>query len=173
MKFKDLKDKIHTDKIKENISVDKIKDNIPVDKIKEVMKNAESKAKEELEKRYNQAKEILDDDEKVDDFLEKTEKKLKTVPKLGDKLSMIPMLIMLVKDYVKKYYTEFPSGTMLAIVASLIYFLSPADLVSDVIPILGLTDDAAILGKCLDFAKDDLKKYNKWKYGKGQIEQKS
>lgn len=74
MKFKDLKDKIHTDKIKENISVYKIKDNIPVDKIKEVMKNAESKAKEELEKRYNQAKEILDDDEKVDDFLEKTEK---------------------------------------------------------------------------------------------------
>lgn len=164
MKLGDLKDKINVDKIKENI---------PVDKIKEVMKNAEEKAKEELEKRYNQAKEILDDDEKVDGFLENTEKKLKTVPKLGDKLSMIPMLMMLVKDYVKKYYTEFPSGTMLAIVAALIYFLSPADLVSDIVPILGFVDDAAILGKCLDFAKDDLKKYNKWKYGKEELEVKT
>lgn len=149
---------------KEKINVDKIKDSIPIDKIKEVAENAEIKAKEELDKRLNQAKEILDDDEKVDSFLENTEKKLKTVPKLGDKLSMIPMLIMLVKDYVKKYYTEFPSGTMLAIVAALIYFLSPADLVSDIIPVLGLVDDAAILGKCLEFAKDDLEKYNKWKY---------
>lgn len=164
MKLSDLKDKINVDKIKENI---------PVEKIKEVMKNAEEKAKEELEKRYNQAKEILDDDEKVDSFLENTEKKLKTVPKLGDKLSMIPMLMMLVKDYVKKYYTEFPSGTMLAIVAALIYFLSPADLVSDIVPILGFVDDAAILGKCLDFAKDDLKKYNKWKYGKEELEVKT
>lgn len=164
MKLSDLKDKIHLETIKENI---------PTDKIKEVMVNAESKAKEELEKRYNQAKEILDDDEKVDSFLENTEKKLKTVPKLGDKLSMIPMLMMLVKDYVKKYYTEFPSGTMLAIVAALIYFLSPADLVSDIVPILGFVDDAAILGKCLDFAKDDLKKYNKWKYGKEELEVKT
>ena len=164
MKLSDLKDKIHLETIKENI---------PADKIKEVMANAESKAKEELEKRYNQAKEILDDDEKVDSFLENTEKKLKTVPKLGDKLSMIPMLLMLVKDYVKKYYTEFPSGTMLAIVAALIYFLSPADLVSDIVPILGFADDAAILGKCLDFAKDDLKKYNKWKYGKEELEVKT
>lgn len=163
MKLSDLKDKIHMEKIKENI---------PTDKINEVIANAESKAKEELEKRYNQAKEILDDDEKVDNFLENTEKKLKTVPKLGDKLSMIPMLMMLVKDYVKKYYTEFPSGTMLAIVAALIYFLSPADLVSDIVPILGFVDDAAILGKCLDFAKDDLKKYNKWKYGNEELEAK-
>lgn len=164
MKLSDLKDKIN---------VDKIKDNIPVDKIKEVIKNAGEKAKKELEKRYNQAKEILDDDEKVDSFLENTENKLKTVPKLGDKLSMIPMLMMLVKDYVKKYYTEFPLGTMLAIVAALIYFLSPADLVSDIVPILGFVDDAAILGKCLDFAKDDLKKYNKWKYGKEELEVKT
>ena len=82
------------------------------------------------------------------------------------------MLMMLVKDYVKKYYTEFPSGTMLAIVAALIYFLSPADLVSDIVPILGFVDDAAILGKCLDFAKDDSKKYNKWKYGNEELEAK-
>ena len=155
MKLNDLKDKI---------KVDKIKESIPVDKIKEVAANAEAKAKEELDKRLNQAKEILADDEKVDGFLEDTEKKLKSVPKLGEKLSMIPMLMMLVKDYVKKYYTEFPSGTMFAIVAALIYFLSPADLVSDIIPILGFVDDAAILGKCLEFAKDDLEKYNKWKY---------
>ena len=74
MKLSDLKDKIHMEKIKENI---------PTDKINEVIANAESKAKEELEKRYNQAKEILDDDEKVDNFLENTEKKLKTVQALN------------------------------------------------------------------------------------------
>ena len=48
MKLGDLKNKIHLEKIKENI---------PTDKVKEIIENAESKAKDELEKRYSQAKE--------------------------------------------------------------------------------------------------------------------
>jgi uncharacterized membrane protein YkvA (DUF1232 family) len=45
----------------------------------------------------------------------------------------------------------------------LIYIFSPIDLIPDFIPVLGLTDDAVVLGLCLAAIATDLKKYEIWK----------
>jgi uncharacterized membrane protein YkvA (DUF1232 family) len=75
----------------------------------------------------------------------------------------IKLLFSFVKDYASGRYKEVPWTTITAIIGSLIYIFSPIDLIPDFIPILGLTDDAAVLGLCLTGIANDLKKYEIWK----------
>jgi uncharacterized membrane protein YkvA (DUF1232 family) len=75
----------------------------------------------------------------------------------------IKLLFSFVKDYASGKYKEVPWTTIAAIIGSLIYVFSPIDLIPDFIPVLGLTDDAAVLGLCLAGIASDLKKYEIWK----------
>ncbi|MDD3536919.1 MAG: YkvA family protein [Eubacteriales bacterium] len=52
--------------------------------------------------------------------------------------------------------------------AGLLYFVSPIDLIPDVIPGLGLTDDVVILGLIIRQVSSDLDKYKAWKEGNGE-----
>jgi len=72
-------------------------------------------------------------------------------------------LFLLVKDYLKGNYREVPLWVIIAIAIALIYIINPLDFVPDVIPILGLLDDALVLSICLSLVGIDLKKYRKWK----------
>ena len=78
----------------------------------------------------------------------------------------IKLLFSLVKDYVNGSYKEVPWLTIAAIVGSLIYVFSPIDLIPDFIPVLGFTDDAAVIGLCLAGIAGDLVKYQTWKRNK-------
>jgi uncharacterized membrane protein YkvA (DUF1232 family) len=51
----------------------------------------------------------------------------------------------LVKAYALGQYRSVPWKAMLSVVAALIYFVSPIDLIPDFIPITGLTDDVGVL----------------------------
>jgi len=75
----------------------------------------------------------------------------------------IKLLFSLVKDYANGSYREIPWVTVAAIVGSLLYIFSPIDLVPDFIPVLGLTDDAAVLAFCLKGIVSDLTRYQAWK----------
>ena len=59
----------------------------------------------------------------------------------------------------------FRSISTAAIGGALLYFISPIDLIPDFIPIVGLTDDAAILVSCPKMCRDDVLEYRKWKSG--------
>ena len=120
-------------------------------------------AKEELEKGYSKAEKMLDDKEKTEIFLQKLEKKLKTIPKLGKALSMVPIFISLVRSYIKKEYTEVPLGTIIAVLSALIYVLAPVDAIPDVIPAAGLIDDALVITTCLKLVKSDIDEYIIWR----------
>jgi uncharacterized membrane protein YkvA (DUF1232 family) len=51
----------------------------------------------------------------------------------------------LAKAYATGRYRAVPWRAMLILLAAVIYFLNPIDLIPDLIPILGLTDDFAVL----------------------------
>ncbi|HYC86181.1 MAG TPA: YkvA family protein [Chryseosolibacter sp.] len=51
----------------------------------------------------------------------------------------------MVKAYALGHYRDVPVKTILLIIAAVIYFISPVDLLPDLIPITGLSDDFGIL----------------------------
>ena len=128
------------------------------------MSEMDKKAQEKLEQGYPKAEKVLNNNKKLDEVL--TEKKLNLLPVVGTSLAMIPSMISLVRSYTKKEYTEIPIGTIIAIVSALIYFVSPVDLIPDVIPVAGHLDDAAVVGACLALVKSDLDDYKKWRDNK-------
>ena len=120
-------------------------------------------AKKELENGYDKAEELLKDDQKMERFLQRLEKKLKIIPVGGETLSMIPTMVSLLRSYVKKEYNNVPIGSIIAIVSALAYWLTPGDAIPDLIPGVGFVDDAAVTAVCLKLVGSDIKEYQKWR----------
>lgn len=135
------------------------------EKVIEVLSEEEVQAR--FDKSKEKAKKLLEDEDKMDRFLERLEKKLKHIPVVGGILSEIPTLISLVKAFIQKKYLEIPIGSVIAIVGALIYFLSPVDLIPDLLPAIGLVDDAAVLTLAFKLVHDDVVEFKAWR-GKNQ-----
>ena len=70
----------------------------------------------------------------------------------------------LVDSYIKKEYTGIQPGTVITFLSALIYMLSPFDMIPDVIPVTGYTDDAAVIIHVLKSgAEMDLRKFRECK----------
>lgn len=130
---------------------------------KKINEMNEEQAEEELKKGYDKAKKLLEDTDKIEVFLQKIEKKLKVIPKVGETFAIVPTMISLIRNYVKKEYTEIPLGTIIAILSALIYIISPIDFVPDAIPGAGYIDDALVIGACLKLVSSDVDDYEKWR----------
>lgn len=125
------------------------------------------KAENILNTSLQKAEEFIRDEDKLESLLEQLEKKLKTVPVAGGALSYIPALISLVRSFVKREYRKVPVATLLAIVATLLYWLAPMDVLMDIIPGIGFVDDAAVIAGALSMVKKDLNEYMMWRRSKG------
>ncbi len=73
----------------------------------------------------------------------------------------------LMRDWVTGKYKNIPGGSIIMIVASLLYFLSPFDIVPDFIPGLGYIDDLAVVSYTFRQIQADIDKYLVWKSVKG------
>ena len=125
------------------------------------------KAENFLNTSLQKAEEFIRDEDKLESLLEQLEKKLKTVPVAGGALSYIPALISLVRSFVKREYRKVPVATLLAIVATLLYWLAPMDVLMDIIPGIGFVDDAAVIAGALSMVKKDLNEYMMWRRSRG------
>ncbi|WP_202852059.1 YkvA family protein [Streptococcus suis] len=88
-------------------------------------------------------------------------------------MAVVPAMISLVRHFAEGRYRHVPIGTILAIVSSLIYFVSPVDVIPEVLPVVGLVDDALVIKVCLEMVKSDLKNYDEWRIRKGLLEGKN
>lgn len=123
----------------------------------------QDKYKKALEENKNEAEEYLEDPEKTLEFLKKVLEKLDGIPVVGQVLGDIPLLCMLVKDYVTGEYKEIPLPSVVGILAALLYFFSPVDLIPDFIPVAGYLDDMAVISFAVAAVNNDLQEYRNWK----------
>lgn len=72
------------------------------------------------------------------------------------------LLGRLLKAYALGQYRDIPWKTMLLIVAAVIYFVNPLDLIPDLIPLTGLTDDFAVLVWVYNSVSNEIQKFENW-----------
>lgn len=122
--------------------------------------------KENFKKYQKKAEEALKDNKRVQSLLGSTREKLTEVLENNDRLKefseKVYVMIRMVKAQLSGEYREFPWRTLAMIVGALIYFITPLDLIPDVIPILGLTDDISIVYWIYKSVQEDIEKFEEW-----------
>lgn len=131
-------------------------------------------SKKILSQKEKKARKILSDREEFLDFLMKVSNKLDELEEMAGKSTTkgVELVIMLLKyanlffsmlsDYVDSRYNKLPYNTLLLVVCTLLYLISPFDVIPDFIPIVGIADDLAIILSCCKFIQDDLRNYLLW-----------
>lgn len=97
----------------------------------------------------------------VDRFLERPPWYAKIGPAgLFEKLRLLGMIL---KDYWNGNYRQMPWKAIAAVVAAVVYVLSPIDLVPDFLVPIGWTDDLLVVALTWGLVKRELRDYCEWK----------
>lgn len=110
------------------------------------------------------ARKILKDDNKTKELLNKFEKELENVPIGGEYLADIPVLCSMIIDYQKGYYKEVPVKVIIGALGTILYFVSPLDLIPDILPVIGQLDDITVLIWMLKQCHKEIQGYKHWRY---------
>jgi uncharacterized membrane protein YkvA (DUF1232 family) len=71
-------------------------------------------------------------------------------------------MIRLIRDYHRAEYRDISETNLLTIVAAILYFVSPFDVIPDWVPVLGHIDDAFVISLALKSVRADLDTFMAW-----------
>lgn len=109
-----------------------------------------------------EAKSFISNPAQLNGLLAQAEEKLRAIPGIGETVSGLPVLVSMVKSWISREYEVQPK-VLVTVVASLLYLLKGKDLISDKIPVIGMTDDIAVLGFALKLIEPELNAYKAWR----------
>jgi uncharacterized membrane protein YkvA (DUF1232 family) len=115
-----------------------------------------------------QARELFSNREKMLHMVDKAFRKVTNIEGENGEIrglaNKVKVLIRMIKAYVDGEYREVPWKTMLIILASLIYFVNPFDLVPDFLPGVGYLDDITIVLWVFKSMEEDILKFQEYFY---------
>ncbi|KAA6440829.1 DUF1232 domain-containing protein [Dyadobacter flavalbus] len=88
---------------------------------------------------------------------------------MSDFQTNVQLLIRMIRAYASGEYKGLPWKSILSIVAVLIYFVSPIDLIPDFLPVIGITDDVALIVWLVKTFGSDIQKFSEWEKRKKTI----
>jgi uncharacterized membrane protein YkvA (DUF1232 family) len=74
----------------------------------------------------------------------------------------VDVLMRLTRSYAKGNYRAIPWKAMASVLGAFVYFINPFDLIPDVAPIIGLTDDVSILVWVYSSIQSEVDKFLLW-----------
>jgi len=80
------------------------------------------------------------------------------------------LMVSYLNDVYRGYYTDYNIKHYVIVIAAIIYVVSPMDVVPDLLPMVGLTDDATVIGAAFISLKDELARYSKWRNSLRHVE---
>jgi uncharacterized membrane protein YkvA (DUF1232 family) len=90
--------------------------------------------------------------------------KLNIIPRgpFGETWPYLLAMIRVIRDYQRGEYRDLSAPKLLIIIAAIIYFVSPFDVIPDWIPVLGHIDDAFVVSLALKSVRGDLDTFMAW-----------
>ena len=118
-----------------------------------------------IEKTRSKAEEYALDPKKAKRLLDDAVKKTKSYEinrgPLAEVWSYLTALFRLLRVYIRGDYRDIPWGSIVLVIVAIIYFVSPIDLIPDILP-GGLIDDAAVIAFVVAQIKLDLDNFLAW-----------
>ena len=71
-------------------------------------------------------------------------------------------LTRMLKSWMQGDYKNISTKSIIAVVAALIYFVNPLDLIPDFIPIIGQLDDIFVLGYLIKMLNKEIERFMAW-----------
>ncbi|MBK9329678.1 MAG: DUF1232 domain-containing protein [Sphingobacteriales bacterium] len=76
-------------------------------------------------------------------------------------------LVKMARAWLEGDYKNISKRSIVAVVAALIYFVNPFDLIPDFIPILGHLDDMLVLGYLIKMLNKEIERFMAWQQAQG------
>jgi uncharacterized membrane protein YkvA (DUF1232 family) len=83
-------------------------------------------------------------------------------PGLGGVVEDLRALIRLMTAWARGEYREVPTAKVLLVIAAVLYFVVPVDLIPDVLVGVGLVDDVAVIGWVTRRIRGELEAFRRW-----------
>ncbi len=121
-----------------------------------------SELQQELERSlYDRADRIHPDDERLVD--ERLEKKIQSLLSgsavVSQKLRVLIQRVQLLYSLLKDPDFSLRWTTKALILAALVYFINPFDMVPDVLPLIGYVDDVFVIGLVINSLNEEIRRY--------------
>ncbi len=110
----------------------------------------------------DKASDLYEDRGKIAELLQKVKKMLEGNKELKSLIDDLKVLIELIKDYYNGRYKELSQGSVILILISLIYLVTPIDIIPDFV-LGGFIDDAAVIAYILKKITSEIDAYKSWK----------
>ena len=109
-----------------------------------------------------EAADFINNPARMDQLMIDLEAKLQEIPAVGETISELPVIVSMVKSWIKKEY-DFSPKVLATMVGAFIYLVKKDDLIKDSVPVIGMADDIAVVGLALKFVESDVKAYKAWR----------
>ena len=115
-------------------------------------------------KAVSEATEYAKSPQRLRQLFEEASRKAREVPKAAfyERWAYVMAMLRLIRAYSRGEYRDISREHFVIIVAAIVYFLTPADVISDLIPITGFVDDALVVSVALGAVRDDLDAFMAW-----------
>lgn len=128
----------------------------------------DSKYEKKLSEYTEKAKSVFGNQGLLEKKIEEAWAKAKTLdPRLKELMENVEVFVEIIQAYIKGTYRDISQRTIIFLIAGILYFVNPFDIIPDILPVIGFTDDAAVLIFILGKVKDEIDKYLDWKSGEG------
>ncbi len=109
------------------------------------------------------AEEIADNPSRLRALIRRSQAQLRNDrSRIGSLRDDVPRLLRFASAFARGEYRRVPWKTAFFIAAGLLYFVTPADLIPDVILGTGFLDDAVVVAYVLKAIRDDLARFEDW-----------
>ncbi|MEL7004311.1 MAG: DUF1232 domain-containing protein [Bacteroidota bacterium] len=119
-----------------------------------------------FKKALDRASKIVKNNDRLKSVIIKSGEKLGSMNidsiKSGKFIARIKVITRMVKSYRKGLYRDIEWQTLVLLVAALVYFITPIDLIPDFVPITGFVDDITVVVWIYNKLQSEIDKYIAW-----------